>query len=309
MADTISKLKAVSLIKQVEEIFPDKTSEQYTRLPSRVQEIVDHNVEMLSAYRFTYLSGKKHVVGYMIEPKAGKDPLPCVIWNRGGANDFSAIIKERLFYGMVATIARAGYIVIATQYAGNEGGEGKDEYGGDDLHDVLNLKTILDEYDRADSSRIGMYGASRGGMMTYLALKSVDWISAAVIVAGVTDLHRLLNDRPQMKDTFERMFGIADTTLNERSAVMWADKISKQAPILIMHGADDDRVSMLHALDISSLFYKYAIPHRLYIFEKTDHYLNQVHPLPIKEAIAWFDRFVKKEQKYSPSGQSPETIL
>jgi len=51
------------------------------------------------------------------------------------------------------------------------GGEGKEEHGGKDLNDVFNLIPLLSHLPNANTLRIGLYGESRGGMMTYLALK------------------------------------------------------------------------------------------------------------------------------------------
>ena len=38
------------------------------------------------------------------------------------------------------------------------------------------------------TSAVGMLGASRGGMQTYLALKQTDKVKAVAVIAGVADL-------------------------------------------------------------------------------------------------------------------------
>jgi dipeptidyl aminopeptidase/acylaminoacyl peptidase len=76
---------------------------------------------------------------------------------------------------------------VASQYRGNAGGEGKEEFGGRDVDDVLNLIKLLISLPQADAKRIGMYGWSRGGMMTYQALARSDQVAAAIVGAGVTD--------------------------------------------------------------------------------------------------------------------------
>ena len=41
-------------------------------------------------------------------------------------------------------------MVVASQYRGNAGGEGKEEFGGKDVNDVLNLLPLLESLPKAD---------------------------------------------------------------------------------------------------------------------------------------------------------------
>ncbi len=72
------------------------------------------------------------------------------------------------FYEFVSN----GFVVVASQYRGADGGEGKEEYGGADIADVLNLIPLAKSLGYADMKNVFMFGNSRGGMMTYLALKN-----------------------------------------------------------------------------------------------------------------------------------------
>ena len=76
-----------------------------------------------------------------------------------------------------------GYVVIAPQYRGNDGGQGKDHYGTDDLYDVIDLfhmaQNHLPHVDRkaqaimipkVNPKEIYMFGASRGAMQGLLAV-------------------------------------------------------------------------------------------------------------------------------------------
>jgi dipeptidyl aminopeptidase/acylaminoacyl peptidase len=113
----------------------------------------------------TYLSDGLRIKGYLVAPKYSAH-LPCMIYNRGGNRDFGRWTDERVALEL-AKIARWGYVVVASQYRGTAGGEGRDEFGGAEVNDVLTLITLLESYPQADASRIGMYGWSRGGLMTY----------------------------------------------------------------------------------------------------------------------------------------------
>src|SRR5207253_98720 len=106
--------------------------------------------------------------------------------NRGGNREEGQwdTVSLAFYLGRMATWK---YVVIASQYRGNDGGEGKEEFGGKDVNDVLNLIPALSQITKADTSRIGIEGRSRGGMMTYLALKSTCRFKAAVVNSGLAN--------------------------------------------------------------------------------------------------------------------------
>jgi dipeptidyl aminopeptidase/acylaminoacyl peptidase len=92
-------------------------------------------------YRITYLSDGLKVTGFLAEPKE-KGKYPCIIANRGGNRAFAQwdTLRMALYLGRMSTW---GYVVIASQYRGNDGGEGQEEFGGKDVNDVLNLIPAL----------------------------------------------------------------------------------------------------------------------------------------------------------------------
>ena len=112
------------------------------RCTSEVLREITKNSRLINVYDITYRSQGHKVKGVIVEPKKLKGKLPCIIYNRGGSGEFGAIkIGETFLY--LGGFAKCGYVVIASQYSGNAGSEGKDEVGGSDIEDVLNLKKIL----------------------------------------------------------------------------------------------------------------------------------------------------------------------
>src|SRR5215467_9800462 len=118
--------------------------------------------------KIRYRSDGLIINGYMAVPK-GTAKLPCLIHNRGG-NWTLSVWTDDTAADILVRFASWGYVVVASQYRGAGGSEGKDEYGGADVDDVLNLIPVLEAVPVADTGRIGVMGASRGGIMTYLAL-------------------------------------------------------------------------------------------------------------------------------------------
>ena len=69
-------------------------------------------------------------------------------------------------------IANQGFVIIGSQYRGTGSKNNLlDEFGGKDVNDVTALLDYIPSIKDADPERIGMYGASRGGMQTHLVLK------------------------------------------------------------------------------------------------------------------------------------------
>lgn len=257
---------------------------------------VDSLLAAVKVYRITYLSDGLKVNGFLAEPaKAGR--YPGIIYNRGGNREFGKIGPGQLLHYMV-NIARWGYVVVASQYRGNDGGEGQEEFGGADVNDVLNLLPVLDQVPLADTARIGMFGGSRGGLMTYLALTRTTRIKAAVILAGMTDAVRSIAERPEMgtKVFAEVVPGYAadpDSVLVTRSPVQWAERLCPATPILLLHGTADWRVSPRDAMDMADRLFELRRPFRMVLFEGGDHSLSEFRKETGDATRAFLDRYVR----------------
>ena len=286
-----------TIVLSTEEIFFQDIKEEISSVCGEegVKEALQNSLNVI-AKKIVYKSGGHKVVGFIVEPKNPvSHKLPCIIYNRGGSGEFGAIDSRSLFFPL-ARMAQWGYVVITTQYSGNGGSEGTDEFGGKDLEDVLNLYKVLQTYPLADVTKIGMYGGSRGGMMLYLALVKVKWIKAAVSVYGASNLVRGAKERSGMNDTMKKMFGGSLAEKKKRSAVFWAHLFPKKTPLLLMHGLADWRVSPLDSLDLSRELYKYHVPHRLVLFEGNDHGLTENRKESNEMIKKWFDDYLVKEK-------------
>src|SRR3990170_2205411 len=129
-------------------------------------------------YEVTYLSDGLRVKGFLARPTAA-GVYPGVVVNHGGLGSIAN--SER-----VALFAQAGYVAIGPNYRGNSGSQGREDYGGQDVHDVLNAVKALTSLDYVDASRLGMWGVSHGGQMTLLAVAQGAPVQAAVAWHGVT---------------------------------------------------------------------------------------------------------------------------
>ena len=222
-------------------------------------------LDSIEIYGITYLSDGLKINGFMVKPRK-KGKYPCVIYNRGGNRDFGSL-KIAHAAITLGQIAKEGYVVIASQYRGNGGSEGQEEFGGKDVNDITILTEVLKEIEGADTERIGMYGWSRGGMMTYIALTKTEKIKAVVVGGAVADNFSSIKDRPELEtsvlsELIPNYSENNDVELKKRSAIKWVDKFPEDVPILMLHGNSDWRVKPEQSLNLALEFEKYRIPER-----------------------------------------------
>lgn len=228
--------------------------------------------------KITYLSDGLKVKGYIAYPKVINSKIPCIIWCRGGIGNAGAI-DEFNAKGIFGQLASWGFLVFSTQYRGNDGGEGRDEFGGDDINDILNLIQLADEFDFADTSQWFIEGWSRGGMMTYLTLTKTDIFKAAIVTGGIANLRCNANESTFMKRLYELTMGKYNSAdfndkCNSRSIVNFPEKMFK-TPLLILHGTNDNRVLPHDSLDLANQLLQTNHPFRLIMLENGDHFLKK----------------------------------
>lgn len=301
-------LCSTALFSQAAEALPPRdgqiVEQQTVQLEeAQIQEIekrvpaVRAQLAQVTVQRITYLSDGLKVKGYIAVPAKSEGKLPCIIFNRGGSRDFGAL-NDVVAAFRLGSIAARGYVVVASQYRGNAGGEGQEEFGGADVNDVLHLIPLLESLPQADPARIGMYGWSRGGMMTYLALTRTDRIRGAVIGGGMSDLAATLAERPNLEtDVYSQIVPRWATerqaAIEARSPVRWAAKLNRTTPLLLLHGGADWRVSPRQVLRMADALLEVKQPFRLVLFEGGDHGIFEHEAEVDRLTMDWLDTYVR----------------
>ncbi len=284
-------LTKIPIVREVRKIVI--TRELRARFGPDLSTEVKKNQKYMAAYRFTYTSQGHAVVGYIVVPKKRTVRAPTVVYNRGGSGEFGAIRIGWLFTGTMAALARAGYVVIASQYSGVAGGEGVDEMGGSDLYDITNLKKIIARLSFCDTKKIGMYGFSRGGIMTYRALKKTRWVRAAIVVSGPTDLFFQETYRPEMRRHFQEMFGGSRKEKIRRSVLYWYKDIPRAVPLLVLCGMADWRVDPREAFRFAEKATGHFRDFKLIAYPRGTHALEEYQTQIDQEIVNWFNAFLK----------------
>ncbi|MCX7876687.1 MAG: prolyl oligopeptidase family serine peptidase [Melioribacteraceae bacterium] len=246
--------------------------------------------------KIIYESDGLKIKGYISYPIDNSKKFPCIIWCRGGVGDYGAI-DEFNARGIFGQIASWGYVVFSTQYRGNDGSEGRDEIGGADINDVLNLIPLADEIQNADKNIWGIEGWSRGGMMTYLCLTKTNLFKAAVTVGAISNLDCENNS------TYYKYLENINVNINEvknlydecynRSVINFPEKISTNTNLLIIHGLNDEIVSPNNSIELSKKLNELKFHHKIELIEEGDHFLKNHREIVNNLKRDWYKKYLQ----------------
>ena len=247
------------------------------------------HLNTLNFYFITYQSDNQNIMGFLVEPKKDEN-YPVVIFNRGGNRNYGKLtVASMIRY--TSKLAEQGYIILGSQYREH------DEFGGQEINDVLSLTETVKEIDKANSNCIGMFGWSRGGMMTYLALQKSDNIKTAIVGNGVSDLFDHIEFRPKMEtlvyaECIPDYWNNKASELKKRSAFYWANQLNKNSSLLILCGTNDKRVSPKQAEKLAHKLKAIKYDYELKTFD-TDHAFSGYRTELNELVIEWFESRLK----------------
>ena len=78
-----------------------------------------------------------------------------------------------------------------------------------------------------------------------------------------------------------------------RSIINFPEKLSKNTPLLILHGTDDKRVLPHDSLDLSYQLLKHKIPYRLIMLEGGDHFMRKHRKEVDEMRRKWYEKYLK----------------
>jgi acetyl esterase/lipase len=259
-------------------------------------------------YTFTYLVDDQPVLGFALlptkRPAVGKYPL--VLALRGGFNGegpFREWAKTDLPYIMrhFAFYAQHGYAVLSSQYRGADGNTNKDQFGGDDVHDVLALFDVARQMGNIDMDNIALSVFSRGTVMGYktlAALKDRTPIKAMVVKGGISDLTTFVHEDPkyivpileQARPDFNEH---KDEIMRDISLIDHVD-VLKNIPTLLMHNEKDNVVPVQLTENLARRLQEEGIEHETHYFPGKHHQMLEYNDRVQDLTIEWLDKHMKK---------------
>ncbi|WP_196141082.1 prolyl oligopeptidase family serine peptidase [Aliikangiella sp. G2MR2-5] len=225
----------------------------------------------------------------------GKKPAVIFVHGAGYLQNshqgWSGYFREYMFHNL---LTRQGYVVLDMDYRASKG-YGRDwrtaiyrQMGTPELEDLVDGADWLSKNAGVDPERIGVYGGSYGGFMTFMALfKEPDVFAAGAALRPVTDwAHYNHGYTSNILNTPE-----VDPEAYERSSpIEFAEGLRK--PLLIAHGMVDDNV-----------FFKDSVRlvQRLIELEKTPYFETAIYPVEphgFKQPSSWLDEYTRIYQLF-----------
>ena len=203
----------------------------------------------------------QQVEGVLIEPVGGvkKGGAPTILNIHGGPEAHESNGWQTGYSKPGQVAAGQGYAVFLPNYRGSTGygvayaKQHQGDYAGKEFDDLVDAKRYLVSEGITDAKRVGITGGSYGGFATawgstyysseYAAGVMFVGISNNVSKFGTTDIPNEMYNVHERKWPWEEW-----DHLMERSPITHVDKA--QTPLLIMHGAEDTRVSPTQSYEL-----------------------------------------------------------
>ncbi len=193
-----------------------------------------------------------HALLYKPHGVSAEHPAPAIVMPHGGPTGQ----YFHNFDSYTQFLVNEGYVVLAPNVRGSTGygvefrDLARHDWGGADLEDLVAGRSYLARLPYVDPTRMGIFGASYGGYMTYMAVTTRPelWQAGAAWV-GITDLESLHDEGLAYLQYYlcEQMGDRAGSVelWRERSAIYFAHQL--RAKLLIVHGVNDPRCPISQA--------------------------------------------------------------
>ncbi|WP_071460459.1 alpha/beta hydrolase family protein [Bacillus massilinigeriensis] len=235
----------------------------------------------------TYMAGGLNVKGLMAAPLDGSG-REGFLYLRGGIKSVGKVRPAR-----IAQFAAEGFTVFAPFYRGNQGGEGREDFAGEDRQDAFAAYELLQSLPWVDGVHI--FGFSRGGVMALLtALRYPDALSV-VTWGGVSDMFLTYGERKDLRRMLKRVIGGTPGKFPERymyrTPLAHLEKMA--VPVLIIHGAKDSNVSLEHAKRLETKLKELKKPVTAWYYDAYTHYFP---PLVNRKVVKALTEWMKNQR-------------
>ena len=211
----------------------------------------------------------------------------------------------RLYYPEVQ-LAAQGVLVLHPNYRGSLG-RGLDfqelNVGNLGVGDLWDLESAIDHLDMlgwVDTARIGCMGWSQGGYISAFAALHSDRFAAVSVGAGVSDwyTYAISNDVPDFTRDFlgVELFGEDRSLLTASSPIAAISRA--RTPMLIQHGAKDQRVPISNAMELYRGLRERGVPVELFVYPEFEHPITKPrenHAIA-HQNLSWFRHWLLGEE-------------
>jgi dipeptidyl aminopeptidase/acylaminoacyl peptidase len=144
-------------------------------------------------------------------------------------------------------MASRGYVAAAVSQPGYGQSDGPPDFCGPYTQAaVMKVIDFLRQMPVVQPQHVALYGYSRGAIVASMVATQDSQLAAVVLGAGAYDFSRWYpTPVPGINANIEREAGTSAEAFRARSAIVHVERM--KAPILILHGAQDERVPVRQA--------------------------------------------------------------
>ncbi|MGO4890043.1 alpha/beta hydrolase family protein [Anaerobacillus sp. MEB173] len=219
-------------------------------------------------FEVTYVSQGLKVKGLLAEPQWAEQ-FPGFLYLRGGIKNVGMVRIARIIQ-----FASEGFVVMAPYYRGNKGGEGREDFAGEDRNDAYSAFQLLEVHPKVITSQIHVFGFSRGGVMALFTGMKFPIIQSVVCWGGVSDMFLCYEERVDLRKMLKRVIGGTPNKMKDqyewRTPLQNIEEITM--PVLLIHGAKDKNVSVEHTYRLEKALNENGKDVTTWIFEDYDHF-------------------------------------
>jgi dipeptidyl aminopeptidase/acylaminoacyl peptidase len=217
------------------------------------------------------------------------------------------------FNGTVQVLAANGFAVLQPNFRGSTGKglafaqANKNTWGKGDYDDCMTGVDAMIALGIADPDRLGAFGWSYGGYMTFWILTQTDRFKAVSPGAGLTniysmysqtDIHRYLNWFYTDKAPWN-----AQDLYWDRSPMKYVNNV--KTPTMIMHGQVDTRVPIAQAQEFYQALVERKVPVEFVVYPRENHgFTEPRHQMDrVRRYVKFFAKYLNAPLVTEPAGQ------
>ncbi|HEX5703178.1 MAG TPA: S9 family peptidase [Pyrinomonadaceae bacterium] len=215
--------------------------------------------------------------------------------------------------GTVQVLAANGFAVLQPNFRGSTGKglafaqANKNTWGKGDFEDCMTGVDAMITRGLADPDRLGAFGWSYGGYMTFWILTQTDRFKAVSPGAGLTNIYSMYSQNDIQR--YLRWF-YSDKAPWDATDLYWDRSPMKyiknvKTPTMIMHGQVDTRVPLAQAQEFYMALKEMKVPVEFVVYPREGHGFNEPrHNLDrVRRYVRFFAKYLKAPVVTEPSGQ------
>ena len=217
------------------------------------------------------------------------------------------------FNGTVQVLAANGFAVLQPNFRGSTGKglafarANKNTWGKGDYEDCMTGVDAMIANGIADSDRLGAFGWSYGGYMTFWILTQTDRFKAVSPGAGLTNIYSMYSQNDIQR--YLRWF-YSDKSPWDATDLYWDRSPMKyvknvKTPTMIMHGQVDTRVPIAQAQEFYMALKEMNVPVEFVVYPRENHgFTEPRHQMDrVRRYVKFFAKYLNAPLVTEPAGQ------